>query len=156
MYGRFTATVHHCVLRHRAYPQRNHCEEVNLIQEYLTQRKGVTVKVTVPQRGTKKELLDLALKNAKYAIENTQLKEVQTMLNLPSEPVTIECFDISNLGSEHVVAGMTQFVNGRPNKDGYRQFEIQVTKIKGVQDDFASMYEAVYRRYKLQSRRYVP
>ena len=123
-------------------------EHVDLIQEYLTQRKGVTVKVTVPQRGTKKELLDLALKNAKYAIENTQLKEVQTILNLPSEPVTIECFDISNLGSEHVVAGMTQFVNGRPNIEGYRRFEIQVTKIKGVQDDFASMYEAVYRRYK--------
>lgn len=121
---------------------------VPVIQEYLTRRKGVNVKVTIPQRGEKAQLLNLALKNAQYTIENTQLKELQSMLNLASEPTTIECFDISNLGSEHIVAGMTQFVHGKPNKEGYRRFEIQVTKIKGVQDDFASMYEAVYRRYK--------
>ena len=123
-------------------------EEKETIEKYLEKIKGMKVEITLPQRGQKLKLIQLAQKNAKHALENTTLKQIQEKLNLPEEPNSIECFDISNLGSEHVVAGMTQFRYGKPNKSAYRKFEIQVTKQKGTHDDFASMYEAVYRRYK--------
>ena len=123
-------------------------EEKETIEKYLEKIKGMKVEITLPQRGQKLKLIQLAQKNAKHALENTTLKQSQENLNLPEEPNIIECFDISNLGSEHVVAGMTQFRYGKPNKSAYRKFEIQVTKQKGTHDDFASMYEAVYRRYK--------
>ena len=70
---------------------------------------------------------------------------MQEALNLPVVPRVIECFDVSNLGKEHLVAGMVRFANGKPDKSNYRRF-----KIKNVteQDDFAAMQEAVTRRYK--------
>ncbi len=121
-------------------------EERKTIEAYLTKQKGSNVKVTIPQRGEKKELLLLAEKNAQYGFENTTLKEIQEKLYLPNLPVVIECFDISNLGTQHVVAGMAQWVNGKPNKSNYRRFEIQ--SVQGRQDDFAAMYEVISRRYK--------
>ncbi|MBI2572851.1 excinuclease ABC subunit UvrC [Candidatus Woesearchaeota archaeon] len=120
--------------------------ERETIELYLSKIKGSTVKITYPQRGEKKELLMLAEKNAQYGLENATLKEIQEKLCLPHLPLVIECFDISNLGREHVVAGMTQWVNGKPNKSEYRRFEIQT--VQGRQDDFAAMYEVIQRRYK--------
>ncbi len=92
-------------------------------------------------------MIELALKNAAINLEeNTTLVELQNKLNLPEYPKIIECFDISNLGYEHIVAGMTRFVDGRPDKSGYRKFMIRSTV--GKQDDFMAMSEAVHRRYK--------
>lgn len=73
------------------------------------------------------------------------LMELQQLLHLPSEPRVMECFDISNISSTHIVASMVQFRNGIPEKKNYRRYRITSTK---TQDDFASMAEVVHRRYR--------
>jgi excinuclease ABC subunit C len=120
-------------------------EEKRPLEDYLTKLKGVKVKIVYPQRGDKVALYELAEKNALLWLDNSVLKEIKNKLNLPTIPRTIECFDISNLGDEHIVGAMTQWINGKPNQSGYRKYKIQNT-IK--QDDFTSMKEVVYRRYR--------
>ncbi len=122
-----------------------------------TQLQGVTV--TVPQRGDKKKLLDLSLKNAlTYMYEKNKrrdlvdpnrrsqqvLNQLQKELGLPKPPMVIECFDNSNFQGEYAVAAMVQFVNAKPNKSAYRHFNIKT--VEGP-DDYASMKEVVRRRY---------
>ncbi len=119
--------------------------EQEILEGYLSKLKGTKVTFTIPQRGDKQALIEIAEKNAHYLLENKVLQEIQDNLNLVELPETIECFDISNLGDEHIVAAMVQFVDGKPNTSAYRKFEIESTK--GKQDDFASMREVVYRRY---------
>ena len=117
------------------------------------------VEVTVPQRGDKMKLLELSRRNAmqyKLDLEKqrmladperhqkrviTQLKEA---LQLPVMPEVIECFDNSNFQGDYPVAAMVQFVNGKPNKNAYRHFNIKT--VEGA-DDYASMKEVVHRRY---------
>lgn len=118
-------------------------EKENL-ETFFTKQRGCAVSLTLPQRGNKFALMQLAEKN--FDIENNRvLTDLQTALNLPTLPRVIECFDISNLGNQHIVSGMTQFVDGNVNKKGFRHFEIQSVKHA---DDFASMKEVVFRRYK--------
>ncbi len=116
-----------------------------ILEEYFKKIKGSNVTLTYPIRGEKRALVELGEKNALASIENKTLKELQEKLILPTLPLIIECFDISNLGSKFVVAGMTRFVSGKPDKEGYRRFEMK--SVDG-QDDFAAMHEAVFRRYK--------
>jgi len=117
-------------------------EDTKAIKSYLEQLRGGKVDLTVAQRGEKKRLVEIALKN--ITLEDQRLVQLQEKLLLPSIPRIIECFDISNLGSDIIVAGMTRWVDPKPDKDGYRRFEIKsITQ----QDDFASMREVVYRRY---------
>ncbi|MAG60815.1 excinuclease ABC subunit C [archaeon] len=123
----------------------NNKSDKKALEGYLTRLKGSKVEFIIPQRGDKVKLIEIAEKNAHYLLENKILQELQDKLNLPELPQTIECFDISNLGDEHIVAGMTQFKDGKANKTAYRKFEIQSTL--GKQDDFAAMREVVYRRY---------
>ncbi|TRX27944.1 excinuclease ABC subunit UvrC [Flavobacterium franklandianum] len=121
---------------------------------------GETIKVTVPQLGDKKQILDLSIRNAKfYRIE--QLKQLQIVdpdrhanrimaqmqkdLRLPVEPRHIECFDNSNIQGTNPVAACVVFKDGKPSKKDYRHFNIKT--VEGP-DDFASMTEVVYRRYK--------
>jgi len=122
-----------------------HIKDREAIENYLAKIKGLKVKITKPLRGEKAALMRLALKNAKLEVENKVLLEMQEKLLLPSMPRVIECFDMSNLGSEFLVGGMVQYVDGQPFKNGYRRFEIKT--VEG-QDDFASMFECVFRRYK--------
>ena len=122
-------------------------EDKEVLEEYLSKLRNAKVIITIPEKGEKKELIELALKNASINLEeNKTLIELQQALNIPEYPKIIECFDISNLGYEHIVAGMTRFVDGRPDKSGYRKFKINSTI--GQQNDFAAMSEAVYRRYR--------
>jgi len=122
-------------------------EDKSILEEYLSKLRNAKVIITIPEKGEKRELIDLALKNASINLEeNKTLVELKDKLNIPEYPKIIECFDISNLGYEHIVAGMTRFVDGRPDKSGYRKFMIKSTV--GKQNDFAAMSEAVYRRYK--------
>lgn len=114
------------------------------LEEYLSKLKGAKVQLTYPQRGEKADLIDLAQKNAEYNSTNPLLQEIKDKLILPTLPVTIECFDISNLGYDYIVGGMTQWVAGRPNQAGYRKFEVRGNR---GQDDFAAMREVVFRRY---------
>jgi excinuclease ABC subunit C len=121
---------------------------------------GENIKITVPQLGDKKQILDLSIRNAKfYRIE--QLKQLQIVdpdrhtnrimaqmqkdLRLPVEPRHIECFDNSNIQGTNPVSACVVFKDGKPSKKDYRHFNIKT--VEGP-DDFASMTEVVYRRYK--------
>ncbi|MFK2818878.1 excinuclease ABC subunit UvrC [Flavobacteriaceae sp. LMIT009] len=121
---------------------------------------GENVKVTVPKLGDKKHIVDLSLRNAKY-YRLEQLKQIKITdpdrhanrimaqmkadLRLSEEPRHIECFDNSNIQGTHPVAACVVFKNGKPSKKDYRHFNIKT--VEGP-DDFASMTEVVYRRYK--------
>lgn len=115
------------------------------------------LQITVPQRGDKKKLIDLARKNALYYkkkyYENKEefaqkkdrvLEMLQQDLNLKSLPMHIECFDNSNIQGAFPVASMVHFKNGKPLKKEYRHYHIK--SVDGP-DDFASMFEVVHRRY---------
>jgi excinuclease ABC subunit C len=121
---------------------------------------GEYIKVTIPQLGDKKQLLDLSIRNSKfYRIE--QLKQIQIIdpdrhtnrimaqmqkdLRLQVEPRHIECFDNSNIQGTNPVAACVVFKEGKPSKKDYRHFNIK--SVEGP-NDFASMEEVVYRRYK--------
>ena len=119
--------------------------EKESLEGYLSKLRGSSVTLTLPKQGDKLALSKLAEKNLLGGSESTALLDIQQKLNLPQLPSVIECFDISNLGTEHVVAGMVQFKDGDPNKGEYRRFEMK--SVIG-QDDFASMKEVVHRRYK--------
>ena len=121
---------------------------------------GEDIKVTVPQLGDKKHILDLSLRNAKYyrmerfkqdkivdpdRHANRIMAQMKADLRLHEEPRHIECFDNSNIQGTHPVAACVVFKNGKPSKKEYRHFNIKT--VEGP-DDFASMEEVVYRRYK--------
>ena len=118
------------------------------------------VKITIPQRGDKKQLLDLSQRNAKYyQLERAKqaslvdperhkkriLNQLKNDLRMKELPVQIECFDNSNFQGDYPVAAMVQFVNTKPNKKAYRHFNIKT--VTGP-DDYASMEEIILRRYK--------
>ncbi|HLT72669.1 MAG TPA: excinuclease ABC subunit UvrC [Cyclobacteriaceae bacterium] len=116
------------------------------------------VKITIPKIGDKRKLVDLSLKNAlelrrdielangeKRSKHNEVLTILQRDMRLPAVPYVIECFDNSNFQGTTPVASLVRFVNGKPDKKGYRHFNIKT--VKGP-DDFASMKEIVGRRYR--------
>ena len=121
---------------------------------------GAEIKVVVPKLGDKKRIVELSLRNAKY-YRQEQFKQIKILdpdrhvkrvmaqmkkdLRLSSEPVHIECFDNSNIQGTNPVAACVVFKNGKPSKKEYRHFNIKT--VEGP-DDFASMEEVVYRRYK--------
>ncbi|MGY6649351.1 excinuclease ABC subunit UvrC [Wenyingzhuangia sp. IMCC45574] len=121
---------------------------------------GENIKVTVPKQGDKLRVVELSLRNAKY-YRQEQFKQVQIVdperhtkrimaqmkkdLRLSNEPRHIECFDNSNIQGTNPVAACVVFKDGKPSKKDYRHFNIQT--VEGP-DDFASMEEAVHRRYK--------
>jgi excinuclease ABC subunit C len=116
------------------------------LEEFFAKSRGAPVTLTVPIKGEKRELIELANKNIEVNMEqDISLADLQNALNLPTLPLVIESFDISNLGDEHIVSGMVRFVNAKPDKSGYRKFKM---KTVNSADDFASMREVVYRRYK--------
>lgn len=121
---------------------------------------GENIKITIPKLGDKKRILDLSVRNAKY-YRLDQLKQIKIVdperhtkrimaqmksdLRLSVEPRHIECFDNSNIQGTNPVAACVVFKNGKPSKKDYRRFNIKT--VEGP-DDFASMEEVVYRRYK--------
>lgn len=115
---------------------------------------------TIPQRGGKHHLLQLSLKNCSLALKEKLnvlaekktpaeriMETLQSDLDLPEMPKRIECFDNSNLQGTNPVAGLVVFINAKPAKREYRKFKIKT--VEGI-DDFASMKEVVFRRYKRQ------
>lgn len=117
------------------------------------------LKLTVPQRGDKKHLVDLSLKNARYfrmeKLKNIQIvdpdrhvkrlmQQMKQDLRMSEEPRHIECFDNSNIQGTNPVAACVVFKDGKPSKKDYRHFNIKT--VVGP-DDFASMEEVVFRRY---------
>ena len=121
---------------------------------------GPDFKITIPKVGDKKQLIDLSIRNAKYhrldqlkqvKITDPERHEVRIMAQMKSDlrlsqaPTHIECFDNSNIQGTHPVAACVVFKNSKPCKKEYRHFNIKT--VEGP-DDFASMTEVVYRRYK--------
>lgn len=113
---------------------------------YLSERKGRSVKVTVPKMGEKKKLVELVEKNIGHAFMKNEMKvkDLQASLCLVQSPSVIECFDISHLSGTSMVGSMVQFRNGEPDKKNYRRFKIRT--VEGI-DDVASVAEVVKRRY---------
>ena len=121
---------------------------------------GESIKTTIPKLGDKKRILELSLRNAKYYRQerfkqikivdpdrhvNRIMAQMQKDLRLTAEPRHIECFDNSNIQGTNPVAACVVFKNGKPSKKDYRNFNIKT--VEGP-DDFASMEEVVFRRYK--------
>ena len=103
--------------------------------------------INIPLKGDKFKLLDLILENINelYFNKLETLENLKKKLNLNKFPKTIECFDVSHLSGTNIVASMIQFENGKPNKSEYRRYKIRDVK---QNNDFESIKEVVYRRYK--------
>ncbi len=142
-------------------------EDADLIERWLTERRGSRVRVAVPERGAKRKLTEVVGRNAAEAFHRHKLRrasdfgarsralsELATQLGLELAPLRIECYDISNLGPMDKVASMVVFEDGLPKRSDYRRFEIK--EVQG-QDDFASMEEVIRRRFlRLQRDRDEP
>ena len=132
-------------------------DEQRVIEEWLSGRKGGKVTLKTPQRGEKKQLVELAAKNARLALEQTQsesnavrrrlteaLTELTAALGLAEPPFRLECYDISNTQGSGSVASMVVFEEGKPAREQYRRFKIRT--VTGP-DDYASMQEVLRRRF---------
>jgi excinuclease ABC subunit C len=124
-----------------------------VIIEWLTDKKEKKVELTIPSRGTKNALLDMAVANAQNLWESGQKKEeqktvgmkiLQEKLSLMKLPQRMECYDISNISGKHAVGSMVVFQDGEPDKLSYRRFRI---KSVSDSDDYAMMYEVLSRRF---------
>jgi excinuclease ABC subunit C len=128
------------------------------LEEYLTGRRRAAVRIRVPRRGEKRELLDLAGRNATETIQREHarwladhgktlaaLEELADSLELPGIPARIECYDISNFQGAQSVGSMVVFQDGRPRTGEYRRFRIK--EVKGA-NDYASHQEVLRRRFR--------
>ena len=131
-------------------------EDEALLQERLSQQKGIKVEIRTPRRGPKREMMELVRRNAKLTFyqrfrsatpsSSTIVREVEETLDLEKAPKRIEAFDISNLQGSDIVASMVVWREGGMRKSEYRRFIVR--SVSGKPDDFRSMQEVVYRRYK--------
>jgi excinuclease ABC subunit C len=130
-------------------------EDRALLEEYLTAQRGRRVHILAPQKGVKRDLIDLVEKNARLNFDQRfrvqrpdmtrVLQELQEALELPDLPDRIESFDISNMQGDENVASMVVCEHGVMKKSDYRKFKVR--SVEGRADDFQSMYEVVGRRY---------
>ena len=133
-------------------------DDVDLYQEFLGLQRGSKVRVRVPRRGAKRQLMNTVTQNAHEAMARHKLKRasdhnararalvaLQDALGLPEAPLRIECYDISNLQGTEIVASMVVMEDALPKRSDYRRFKIRHTP---GQDDFASMEEVLTRRFR--------
>ena len=137
-------------------------EDDQVIAAWLTEKKAdphrAKVRFTIPRKGEKLELVELAERNAKHTLLrykvrtnyedkriNDALLQLESALALPEPPHRIECFDISTIHGSYTVASMVVFTNGRPDKNQYRRFKIKTPLDEA--NDFLSMQEVMSRRY---------
>jgi excinuclease ABC subunit C len=133
-------------------------EDCDLYEQFLSLNRGSNVRVRVPQRGGKRELLQTATLNARESFQRHKLRRasdhnararallaLQDALELPEAPLRIECFDISNLQGTEIVGSMVVMEDGLPKRSDYRRF-----KVRGLdgQDDFAAMEDVLTRRFR--------
>jgi len=132
-------------------------EDISLLEEWLTQKRGHKVKIQIPKKGTKEKLVELARKNAALVLNTDKerlkreegrtigaVRELEELLGIKGI-VRMEAFDISNTSGFESVGSMVVYEKGKPKRNDYRKF-----KIKGVQgaDDYASMQEVLTRRFE--------
>jgi len=147
----------------RLAPQEIHLpepvEEGEAVEEWLSSAAGHRVRLTVPQRGDKRALVELATRNAELSYRTRfndstaahfeALETLRSALGLPSVPRRIECFDISTIQGSETVASMVVCEDGRMKKSEYRKFRISARPGAAMgSDDFAAMREVVQRRYR--------
>jgi len=129
-------------------------ESASLLEEILSDRRGRRVRLARPKRGEKLRLLELAEENARHGFQEQRLKSgaiertlagLKSALRLTRLPLRIECYDISNQGGHSIVGSQVVFERGMPAKDRYRRYHVKTTS---GQDDFASMYEVLSRRFR--------
>lgn len=129
-------------------------EDPELVEEYITQQAGRKVTLHIPQRGEQHKLVQMAITNAAQQISHlteqsgrdvAALAELAKLLGMKKPPRYIEAYDISNIGSDTVVAGMVVFEGGKPLKSAYKRFSIKT--VNGI-DDYGSMREVLTRRMK--------
>src|SRR3972149_6753354 len=122
-------------------------ENKQVLENALSEKAGFEVKILVPKKGKRKEMISLVMKNINL-IQSKGIEpgiyELQERLELENAPKIIECFDISNHGAQYAVGSMSRFVDGKPDKSGYRKFKI---KTVSGRDDYAMIAEIVKRRY---------
>jgi len=129
-----------------------------VIEDWLGSKKGSRVRIQVPRRGHKKQLLDIVKENAERGLEllkvrqlasprvlSQALAEIEKELKLPAAPARMECYDISNIGGTAAVGSMVVFEDGRPRPAHYRRFRIKT--VAGA-DDYAMLEEVIRRRFK--------
>ena len=131
-------------------------DDRELLEDWMSERRGRRVEIRTPQRGFKREMIDLVHRNARLSfLQRFRAsgptpamisKELEEVLDLEKAPRRIECFDISNLQGSDIVASMVVWEDGRMKKSDYRRFIIR--SVSGGPDDFQSMREVVTRRYK--------
>jgi excinuclease ABC subunit C len=158
LYGEPDADVPRSVL----VPVEVPAAELEVLTAWLGQRRGGPVRVAVPRRGDKRALLETVTRNAAQSLATHKLRrsgdlttrsqaltELVEALDLPGAPLRIECFDVSNLGADDVVASMVVFEDGLPKPSEYRKFAI-----KGVegQNDVAAIAEVIGRRFRRLAR----
>ena len=129
-----------------------------LIEEWLVERRGRRVKLAVPQRQQKADLIELLERNASYELQRAQrgaeqqllaTEDLAQLLELPSPPRRIEGYDISHIQGSDAVASQVVFIDGLPAKQHYRKYKIQSTSIRaGHSDDFMAMAEIMRRRFR--------
>ena len=134
------------------------CAGQDAVAAWLSDRRGRRVRLEVPQRGDKRQLVALVAENAAAALEELKVKwladerrtwgavrELAAALDLPEPPRRIECYDISNIQGSAAVGSMVVFEQGRPRPDSYRRFRIKTVH---QPDDFAMMAEVIGRRFR--------
>jgi excinuclease ABC subunit C len=132
-------------------------DEIEIIENWLRQKRGMKVEILNPVRGEKRQLVEMAEKNAETVLDQfkkkveadeeyakSELMELQNALDLPKLPRRIECYDISNIMGTEAVGSLVVFENGRPKKSDYRRFKIKYTPERP--DDYAMMREVLARR----------
>ncbi len=132
--------------------------ERELIEGWLSERRGSKVQLLAPQRGEKRRLVEMATTNARESLDMARVKwladtgktkaaldQLEDELDLPAPPRRIECYDISNIQGTSSVGSMVVFVDGHPRPQEYRRFRIK--SVEGA-NDFASMAEVLRRRFK--------
>jgi len=133
-------------------------DEASIIERWLSSKSSSKTYIKVPRKGEKLRLVEMVRKNAlielarfrdrinkEDALAKEGLERLTDIVSLGKSPERIEAYDISNTGSTEIVASMVVFENGRPKKSDYRRFKIKSTNI---QNDYQSMQEVIYRRFK--------
>ena len=136
-------------------------DDLELLQSWLSDKRGSKVEVRHPKRGDKRRLVAMASENASETLAMSRvrwmadrgrtdaaLEELEEALSLPAPPKRIECYDISNTQGTNVVASMVVFLDGRPATSEYRRFRINTVDTSDGPNDFASMAEVIQRRFK--------
>ncbi|KKK90260.1 hypothetical protein LCGC14_2724870, partial [marine sediment metagenome] len=134
-------------------------EEAGAIGDWLSTKRGRKVKITLPNRGLKRRLAEMAVENAEHSLTRyklrfdyeskrlkTALTELRKSLKLKSDPAVIECYDISNISGTNAVGSMIVFLNGQPAKSSYRRFKIRLGE--GRPDDVGMIREVMERRLR--------